>query len=58
MRAAGRREAVTYATPAVASPHHMAMELLRRRAGFEAAHVPYRHHVLQHGRHAAIGHMG
>lgn len=42
LRAAGRREAVTYATPAVASPHHMAMELLRRRAGFEAAHVPYR----------------
>ncbi len=42
LRAAGAREAITYATPAVASPHHMAMELLRRRAGFQATHVPYR----------------
>ncbi len=40
--AAGKREAVTYATPAVASPHHMCMELLRRRADFGATHVPYR----------------
>ena len=40
--ASGKREAVTYATPAVASPHHMCMELLRRRADFGATHVPYR----------------
>ena len=40
--AAGKRQAVTYATPAVASPHHMCMELLRRRADFGATHVPYR----------------
>ncbi|TPG60365.1 tripartite tricarboxylate transporter substrate binding protein [Roseomonas nepalensis] len=38
--AAGR--APTYGTPAVASPHHLAMEMFKRRAGFEATHVPYR----------------
>jgi tripartite-type tricarboxylate transporter receptor subunit TctC len=32
----------TYGTPAVASPHHLAMEMLKRRAGFDATHVPYR----------------
>ncbi len=42
LRDAGRRAALTYATPAVASPHHMAMELLRRRADFQVEHVPYR----------------
>jgi tripartite-type tricarboxylate transporter receptor subunit TctC len=42
LRAAGRERALTYATPAVASPHHMAMELLRLRAGFRVEHVPYR----------------
>ncbi|WP_439551319.1 Bug family tripartite tricarboxylate transporter substrate binding protein [Falsiroseomonas sp.] len=42
LRAAGQRQALTYATPAVASPHHMAMELLRLRAGFQVEHVPYR----------------
>ncbi len=40
--AAARARAPTYGTPAVASPHHLAMELLRRRAGIEATHVPYR----------------
>ena len=41
--AASRRRAPTYGSPAVASPHHLAMEMLRRRAGgFEATHVPYR----------------
>ncbi|MFT8243457.1 Bug family tripartite tricarboxylate transporter substrate binding protein [Roseomonas sp. BN140053] len=41
--AASRRRAPTYGSPAVASPHHLAMELLKRRAGgFEAVHVPYR----------------
>ncbi|ONG50502.1 twin-arginine translocation pathway signal protein [Pseudoroseomonas deserti] len=32
----------TYGSPAVASPHHLAMEMLKRRAGFDATHVPYR----------------
>jgi tripartite-type tricarboxylate transporter receptor subunit TctC len=40
--AASRTRAVTYATPAVASPHHMAMEVLKRRSGLQATHVPYR----------------
>lgn len=40
--AASRTRAPTYGSPAVASPHHLAMELLRRRANFEATHVPYR----------------
>lgn len=40
--AAARTRAPTYGSPAVASPHHLAMELLRRRAGIEATHVPYR----------------
>ncbi|MBX9751904.1 MAG: tripartite tricarboxylate transporter substrate binding protein [Roseococcus sp.] len=40
--AASRTRAVTYATPAVASPHHMAMEVLKRRSGLAATHVPYR----------------
>jgi tripartite-type tricarboxylate transporter receptor subunit TctC len=40
--ASARRQSTTYATPAVASPHHMAMELLRVRAGLQMEHVPYR----------------
>ncbi|MBB5695021.1 Bug family tripartite tricarboxylate transporter substrate binding protein [Muricoccus pecuniae] len=40
--AASKARAPTYGSPAVASPHHLAMEMLRRRAGFEATHVPYR----------------
>jgi tripartite-type tricarboxylate transporter receptor subunit TctC len=39
---AARTRAPTYGTPAVASPHHLAMELVRRRTGLEATHVPYR----------------
>jgi tripartite-type tricarboxylate transporter receptor subunit TctC len=39
---ASRTRAPTYGTPAVASPHHLAMELVRRRTGLEATHVPYR----------------
>jgi len=31
-----------YASPGVGSPHHLAMELLKQRAGIEALHVPYR----------------
>ncbi len=40
--AASHTRALTYATPAVASPHHMAMEVLKRRSGLQATHVPYR----------------
>ena len=40
--AASTGRAPTYGTPAVASPHHLAMEMFKRRAGFEATHVPYR----------------
>jgi len=40
--AASRARAPTYGTPAVASPHHLAMELLKRRSGLAAEHVPYR----------------
>jgi len=40
--AAARRRAPTYGTPAVASPHHLAMEMVRRRTGLDATHVPYR----------------
>jgi tripartite-type tricarboxylate transporter receptor subunit TctC len=41
--AAARQRVPTYGSPAVASPHHLAMEMLKRRAGgFEATHVPYR----------------
>jgi tripartite-type tricarboxylate transporter receptor subunit TctC len=40
--AASRTRPPTYGTPAVASPHHLAMELVRRRTGLEATHVPFR----------------
>ncbi|WP_338662035.1 tripartite tricarboxylate transporter substrate binding protein [Pararoseomonas sp. SCSIO 73927] len=40
--AAAKAKAPTYGTPAVASPHHLAMEMFKRRAGFDATHVPYR----------------
>ena len=40
--ASAARRAPTYGTPAVGSPHHLAMELVKRRTGLEATHVPYR----------------
>lgn len=40
--AAGRTRAPTYGSPAVGSPHHLAMELVKRRTGLDATHVPYR----------------
>jgi tripartite-type tricarboxylate transporter receptor subunit TctC len=40
--AASRTAPFTYGTPAVASPHHLGMELLRMRSGLEAVHVPFR----------------
>jgi tripartite-type tricarboxylate transporter receptor subunit TctC len=42
LRQASLTRAPTYGTPAVASPHHLAMELLKRRSGLLAEHVPYR----------------
>ena len=39
---ASKVRAPTYGTPAVASPHHLAMELVKRRTGLAAEHVPYR----------------
>jgi tripartite-type tricarboxylate transporter receptor subunit TctC len=40
--AAARTRAPTFGSGAVASPQHLAMEYVRRTAGFEATHVPYR----------------
>ncbi len=37
-----KARAPTYGSPAVASPHHLAMEMVKRRTGLEATHVPYR----------------
>lgn len=34
--------AITYGSPGVGSPHHLAMELLKRNAKFDALHVPYK----------------
>ena len=40
--ARSKRQAPNYGSPAVASPHHLAMEMVKRRTGLEAVHVPYR----------------
>ncbi len=40
--AASRQRPVTYGTPGVGSPHHLAMELVKKRTGIDATHVPYR----------------
>jgi tripartite-type tricarboxylate transporter receptor subunit TctC len=40
--ARSRIQAPNYGTPAVASPHHLAMEMVKRRTGLAANHVPYR----------------
>ncbi|RYI79053.1 MAG: tripartite tricarboxylate transporter substrate binding protein [Acetobacteraceae bacterium] len=40
--ARSKTQAPNYGTPAVASPHHLAMEMVKRRTGLEATHVPYR----------------
>jgi tripartite-type tricarboxylate transporter receptor subunit TctC len=40
--AASKAKAPNYGSPAVASPHHLAMEMVKRRTGLEAVHVPYR----------------
>ena len=41
-QAAARTRAPNYGTPAVASPHHLAMEMVKRRIGLDATHVPFR----------------
>jgi len=40
--AQGKTRPPNYGTPAVASPHHLAMEMVKRRTGLAAIHVPYR----------------
>jgi tripartite-type tricarboxylate transporter receptor subunit TctC len=40
--AQSKLKAPNYGSPAVASPHHLAMEMVKRRTGLEATHVPYR----------------
>ncbi|TDH63389.1 tripartite tricarboxylate transporter substrate binding protein [Dankookia rubra] len=40
--AQSKLKAPNYGSPAVASPHHLAMEMVKRRTGLEAMHVPYR----------------
>ncbi|MCK8786003.1 tripartite tricarboxylate transporter substrate binding protein [Roseomonas sp. NAR14] len=40
--AESRGRAPTYGSAGVASPHHLAMEMLKRRTGLDATHVPYR----------------
>jgi tripartite-type tricarboxylate transporter receptor subunit TctC len=37
-----RPASLSYASPGIGSPHHLAMELLQRAAGFDAVHVPYK----------------
>ena len=37
-----KARAPNYGSPAVASPHHLAMEMVKRRTGLQANHVPYR----------------
>jgi len=39
---AARTRAPNYGTPAVASPHHLAMEMVKRRTRLDATHVPFR----------------
>ena len=39
---AARTRAPNYGTPAVASPHHLAMEMVKRRTNLDATHVPFR----------------
>ena len=33
---------IAYGSPGVGTPHHLAMELVRGRAGFDVLHVPYK----------------
>lgn len=42
LRAEAARAQLAFGSPGVATPHHLAMELLKRHAGFDVLHVPYR----------------
>jgi tripartite-type tricarboxylate transporter receptor subunit TctC len=37
-----RPNELNFASPGVGSPHHLGLELLKKRAGIEVTHVPYR----------------
>jgi len=41
-RAKTRPGALNYGSPGVGTPHHLAMEMFRQRAGIQVTHVPYR----------------
>ena len=40
-RAKAQPGALNYASPGIATPHHLAMELFKARAGIELAHIPF-----------------
>ena len=40
--AKSKPEALSYGSPGVGTPHHLAMELLAKRAGIKLNHVPYK----------------
>ena len=40
--AKARQESLSYGSPGVGTPHHLAMELLSKRAGIQLNHVPYK----------------
>ena len=40
--AAGRSQTLTYASPGVGTPHHLAMALVETATGIELLHVPYK----------------
>lgn len=40
--ALAKKQPMTYGTPGTGSPHHLAMELFRQRAGIALTNVPYR----------------
>jgi tripartite-type tricarboxylate transporter receptor subunit TctC len=40
-RAKAKPGALDYASPGIATPHHLAMELFKARAGIDLAHIPF-----------------
>jgi tripartite-type tricarboxylate transporter receptor subunit TctC len=41
-KAKATKDPINYGSPGIGTPHHLSMELFRRRAGIEMVHVPYR----------------
>lgn len=41
-KAKAAKDPINYGSPGIGTPHHLCMELFRRRAGIELVHVPYR----------------